>query len=134
MQRVVDRFQISTSVFADGDDDRQFTAVARDIEAPAPGFDGGDRLGLADRPACAVGVDPGDRADAQMMVVEVGAADAMDPIPWPHRSLTGLSRLYGDNPNRSRELTVAYSRRKVTTSTSRCPGPARSSGTTGVTP
>src|SRR6185312_186157 len=112
LQPVERRHQVFAAVFAGRDDDVELAALVGDEKAPALAFDAGDRGGLGDRPPRAVRIDPADKAEALVMVEEGAFADAADLVtPWH-----------------------AHSRRKVTTSTSRCPGRAGSSGETGVTP
>src|SRR5581483_10204155 len=115
-----------------GDDDIDRVPRTAHEEVPAARLDAGDGGRLVDRPARAVGIDPADAADAPIVVEEFAPSDALDLVARRHRR--SLPRTFCCGKGLAQPTAFFYSRRKVTTSTSRCPGSAGSSGVTGVTP
>ena len=84
MQPVLDALDVFEPVFADCDHYRQVATAALDIKAPAPGLDRGDGLRLADPPMCTIGIDPADAAKPPVVVHEIAAGDATNPIACLH--------------------------------------------------
>lgn len=86
VQRVGRSLQVFGAVFAGRHLDLPVAAAIGDDKAPAPRLDAGDRLGLADPPARAVGVDPAEPAQPLVVVEAVARGDAVDAVERGHRA------------------------------------------------